>query len=111
MPMQEIEEMKRQFVSQLLPEQIYLFGSFANNTYTDQSDFDFYIIVREDVTDLAAEAAKAYKSIRAVKKRPVDILVGTRKRFDERKNVPMAVEGEVYRKGVLLYDAGSERVV
>lgn len=111
MPMQEIEEMKRQFVSQLLPERIYLFGSFADDTYTDISDIDFYIIVREGVTDLAAEAAKAYKSIRAVKKRPVDILVGTQKRFEERKNIPMAVEREVYRKGILLYDAGSKRVV
>ena len=110
MPLQEIEEMKKHFVDQLLPMQIYLFGSFANETYTDESDIDFYIIVRDGVSDLAAETTKAYKAIRRIKQHPVDIVVGTKSRFDERKQIP-SVENEVYRKGVLLYDAGSERVV
>lgn len=110
MPIQEIEEMKKHFVDQLLPMQIYLFGSFANESYTDESDIDFYIIVRDEVSDLAAETTKAYKAIRRIKQRPVDIVVGTKSRFDERKQIP-SVENEVYRKGVLLYDAGNERMV
>ena len=110
MPIQEIEEMKKHLVDQLLPMQIYLFGSFANKTYTDESDIDFYIIVRDGVSDLAAETTKAYKAIRRIKQRPVDIIVGTKSRFEERKQIP-SVENEVYQKGVLLYDAGSESVV
>lgn len=110
MLIQEIEEMKMHFIDQLLPIQIYLFGSFANETYTDESDIDFYIIVRDSVSDLAAETTKAYKAIRRIKRRPVDIVVGTKSRFDKRKQIP-SVENEVYRKGVLLYDAGNERVV
>lgn len=46
----------------------------------------------------------------AYKQRPVDIILGTQSRFEARKEVP-SVENEVYRKGVLLYDAGSQRVV
>ncbi|MCD8148280.1 MAG: nucleotidyltransferase domain-containing protein [Clostridiales bacterium] len=110
MPTQEIEELKNHFVEQLLPVQIYLFGSYANNTYTDNSDFDFYIVVRDGVTDIAAETSKAYKAVRRVKQRPVDIIVGTRSRFDKRKDFP-SIENEVYRKGVLLYDVSNERVV
>ncbi len=110
MPIQEIEEMKKHFVDQLLPIQIYLFGSFANETYTEESDIDFYIIVQDGVSDLAAETTKAYKAIRRIKQRPVDILIGTKSRFEERKWIP-SVENEVYRKGVLLYDAGNERMV
>lgn len=39
--MDEIEKLRECFVEQLLPIQIYLFGSYANNTFTNQSDLDF----------------------------------------------------------------------
>ena len=106
----EIEELKKHFIDQLFPIQIYLFGSYANGTYTDNSDLDFYIIVRDEISDLAEETTKAYKAIRKIKQRPVDIVVGTKSRFEARKKFP-SVENEVYRKGVLLYKAGIERVV
>lgn len=106
MPTYEIEELKDHFVEQLLPVRIYLFGSYANNTFTDESDLDFYIIVSDGVSDIAAETTKAYKAIRRVKKHPVDIIVGTKSRFESRKGIP-SVENEVYRKGVLLYDSGN----
>lgn len=104
--MNEIERLKECLVEQLLPTQIYLFGSYANNTFTKESDLDFYIIVGDDVVDIPAETARAYKAIREIKQHPVDIILGTKSRFEARKEVP-SVENEVYRKGVLLYDAGS----
>lgn len=104
MPTSEIRELTNHFVEQLLPVRIYLFGSFADSTYTEESDFDFYIIVHDAVSDIPAETTKAYKSIRKVKQRPVDIVVGTVSRFEARKEIP-SIENEVYRKGVLLYDA------
>lgn len=88
MPMQEIEELKKHFIDQLFSIQIYLFGSYANGTYTDNSDLDFYIIVRDEISDLAEETTKAYKAIRKIKQRPVDIVVGTKSRFEARKNFP-----------------------
>ena len=42
MPTYEIEELTKHFVEQLLPVRIYLFGSYANNTYTEESDLDSY---------------------------------------------------------------------
>ena len=104
MPIREIEELKQCFVKQMLPVQIYLFGSYANQTYTADSDLDFYIVVKDDMADIPAEMAGAYKAIRRVKQSPVDIVLGTRSRFEARKEIP-SVENEVYRKGVLLYDA------
>ena len=53
--------------------------------------------------------ANAYKAIRSTKQRPVDIIVGTSSRFNERKNM-MSVENEVFEKGVLLYESGNETV-
>ena len=106
MPVQEIEELKEQFINGLTPLRIYLFGSFANGTAHADSDFDFYIIVDDNEKDLHAVATSAYKAIRGVKQRPVDILVGTKSRFDERKN-QFTVENEVFHKGVLLYGSAS----
>ena len=54
----------------------------------------------ENLVDLTSQA---YRSIRRIKQRPVDIIVGTESRFNERKEQP-TVESEVYRKGVLLMD-------
>lgn len=110
MPTYEIEELTKHFVEQLLPVRIYLFGSYANNTYTEESDLDFYIIVPDGILDLVAETTKAYRAVRRVKKHPVDLIVATKSRFEARKGIP-SVENEVYRKGVLLYDSGDERVV
>lgn len=104
--MNEIEELKECLVEQLLPMRIYLFGSYANETFTNESDLDFYIVVKDDISDLSAETAKAYKAIRRIKQRPVDIILGTRSRFEARKAIP-SVENEIYRNGVLLYDAGN----
>ncbi len=102
MPMNEIEELRDQFVSQISPLRVYLFGSFADGTNREQSDFDFYIVVKDGTKDIAEVTSRAYRSIRRIKRRPVDIIVGTEGRFNERKDQP-TVENEVFRKGVLLY--------
>lgn len=64
---EKIEELKEQFISQLKPLKIYLFGSFANGTYTEESDFDFYIIVSDEVKELKDLTTQAYRSIRKIK--------------------------------------------
>lgn len=109
MPIDEIEVIKQKLVDQIKPIGVYLFGSFANGTAHADSDFDFYIIVDDNEKDLHAVATSAYKAIRGVKQRPVDILVGTKSRFDERKNRKnqFTVENEVFHKGVLLYGSAS----
>ncbi len=109
MPVNEIEELKEQFINQLMPLKIYLFGSFANGTYTEESDFDFYIIVNDAMKNLKDLTTQAYRSIRKIKKRPVDIIVGTESTFENRKDM-MLVENEVLKKGVLLYEAGDKKV-
>lgn len=104
MPMNEINELKDCIIQQLSPLRVYLFGSYADGTYTENSDFDFYVVVSDDETDLIALMKQAYKSVRSVKKRPVDILIGTNSAFEDRKN-QLSIENEVYQKGVLLYAA------
>lgn len=106
MPMGEIEKLKNQLVSCLMPVSVYLFGSYAAGTHTEDSDLDFYIVVKDDTVDLAEVTTKAYRSIRQIKEHPVDIIVGTESRFENRKTFP-SVENEVFEKGVLLYESGN----
>ncbi|MBQ4438078.1 nucleotidyltransferase domain-containing protein [bacterium] len=102
MPENEINLIKEKLVNELTPLKIYLFGSFADGTATEDSDFDFYIIVKDDSQNLADLTAEAYKSIRSVRSRAVDIVICTESRFESRKN-RMGIENEVINKGVLLY--------
>ena len=102
MPEYEIEQIKNKFISQLAPLKIYLFGSFANGTSNADSDFDFYIIVKDGTENLVDLTAEAYKAIRNVRSRSVDIIIGTESRFENRKH-KFGIENEVMTKGVLLY--------
>ena len=83
-----------------------MFGSFAYGTIKEDSDFVFYIVVRDDVLDLAGATAQAYRAIRRVKQRPVDLIVGPDSGFEHRTESP-SVESEVYQKGVWLYGASN----
>ena len=87
MPENEINLIKEKLVNKLTPLKIYLFGSFADGTATEDSDFDFYIIVKDGSQNLADLTAEAYKSIRSVRSRAVDIVICTESRF-----------GQIFRK-------------
>lgn len=100
-----IEEMTKCFVEKVNPLKVILFGSFANGTYDNESDYDFYIVIG-DGENVADATDKAYDSVLYVKKRPVDIVVGTASRYDEKSNSnhSLMIEGEVKRNGIILYD-------
>ena len=97
-----IRQITERFVAHLDPLKIYLFGSFADGSYTDESDFDFFIVV-DDGCSIVDTAKSAYTALRGLKRRPVDIVVGTSTRFEKYRN-PLFVENEVYNKGILLYE-------
>ena len=102
MQMDEVDLLKTRIAEQISPLKIYLFGSFAEGKQTEDSDYDFYVVVSDDTKDMVETTANAYKSIRHIKQRPVDIIVGTVSRFEERK-YKATVENEVLAKGVLIY--------
>jgi len=102
MPEIEIKKIRDKIISELEPLKIFLFGSYAAGTANEDSDFDFYIIVKDDTRNLADLTAEAYKSIRSVRSRAVDIVISTESRFEKRKHKP-GIENEVMNKGVLLY--------
>ena len=110
--LENIREITRCFVSQVNPLKVILFGSFANDTYTDESDFDFYLVI-DDGRNVGEVTDKAYDSVTDIKRRPVDIVVGTSSRFERKGKSPhsLMVEGEVQRNGIVLYDQMAQKGV
>lgn len=103
---QNIMDLTECFISSVDPLKIFLFGSFANGTYTDSSDYDFYIVIDDDKS-IYNTSFLANKSVRNIMKRPVDIVIGTNSRFQKfgKSEDSLMIEGEVQRNGLLLYDA------
>ena len=97
----EIKEIVNSILSAVPALEIYLFGSFADGTATDDSDYDFYVVIPDG--DLRAIEA-TWKINSAIKRqsRGIDMLVGTRSKFDKYKNV-YSIEKEVLNTGVKLY--------
>ena len=97
----EVEYLKEAIVNALHPVKIFLFGSFAKGNAKKHSDFDFYIVMNDGV-DLNAMTTLAYKSVRNIKTRPVDIIVGTDEMFNRRVNFN-SIEREVEKTGMVIY--------
>ena len=100
----EIREMTRRFVEALHPVKVILFGSYAKDTYRDDSDYDFYIIMPDDTKQNMVDATSAaYRSLRSMRSRKaVDILMNKQSHFDNRKT-RLTMENIANKEGVILY--------
>ena len=99
----EIKAIAQRLESSVNPQKIYLFGSFARGDERSDSDYDFYLVMPDSVTDRIAVSQNAYCSLRGLKRRPVDIVVGSVSGFEERKN-RKTLENIVSKEGILLYE-------
>lgn len=99
---EEIKKIAAKLKETLMPKNIYLFGSFAKGTYHQDSDYDFYIVMPDDAGDQIYLEQKAYRSLRGLRKRPVDILIGYESAFKKRCQ-QMTLEQSVAKEGILLY--------
>ena len=78
---EEITAIKDKILESVMPKRIYLFGSYAKDNYNEESDYDFYVVVADDAGDQIELSQKAYKSLRGIRRRPVDIVVGYESSF------------------------------
>jgi len=84
--------------------EIYLFGSVANGTARNDSDYDFYVVIPDGMQALEA-TWKIKKAIRENMKRSrrIDMLVGTESKFNKYKSSISFIERDVVDTGVKLY--------
>ena len=100
---EEVKIINERLKTAMNPNRIYLFGSYAKNTQHKDSDYDFYIVMPDDAGNEILLGQKAYRSLRGIRKTPVDIVVGHESSFEKLKLQP-TIEREVARDGVLLYE-------
>ena len=100
---EEIRSIVERLGQTVNPQKIYLFGSFARNEERIDSDYDFYLVMSDSVTDRLTVSQNAYRALRGLKRRSVDIVVGSVSGFEERKN-RKTLENIINREGIVLYE-------
>ena len=96
------KEVIRRLVDEFHPEKIYLFGSHAWGKPNADSDMDLLVIVSSSHQKPIQRAVRAQHSLRGVKV-PVDVLVKTRKEFEQYAKVKASLEAQISREGKLMY--------
>ena len=81
----EIDGLVKAIVSTVPVLEIYLFGSSANGTAKEDSDYDFYVVIPDDGIR-AREATWKIQSAIQNRTRGIDMLVNTKSRFKKYKN-------------------------
>ena len=101
---QEQIDLIKDIIVQTVPvEQIYLFGSYVYGTPHQDSDLDFYVVMKDDAPYRQLDAKKMIgAALWGKKSMPADILLNTKARFEYRKSAP-TIEQEISKKGKLIY--------
>ena len=99
---EEIKEIVKVILNAVPVLEIYLFGSFANGTATEESDYDFYVVIPDDSIRAIEATWKIREGLVGKQTRGIDMLVGTLSKYNKYKNV-YSIEKEVAETGVKLY--------
>ena len=84
------------------PDSIYLFGSYASGTPNVDSDIDIYVVVPDSEIDTIELCAKIRLDLSRKKNRPIDLLIGRKSKFENRKN-RLTLEKVIASEGIKIY--------
>ena len=85
-----------------IPESIYLFGSYANGVPNADSDIDIYVVVPDSEANTIELCAKIRLDLSQRKTLPIDLLIGRKSKFENRKN-RLTLEKVIADEGVKIY--------
>jgi uncharacterized protein len=97
-----LDEMVRKIVDLFHPEKIILFGSYARNEFTEDSDFDFLIVM--PVENTQRQKANEIDLALADRTIPIDIIVVTPEQYESRKNLIGTIINVAANEGRIIYD-------
>ena len=84
-------------------EKIFLFGSYAYGTPNKDSDYDFYVVLKDGIENPILVMQKIYEYMVDTNYIPVDALANYKSRFEWRSTQP-TIERTIANKGVVLYE-------
>jgi len=100
---QELDEITKIITETVPVETIYLFGSYAYGTPREDSDFDLYIVFKDDMPMQELDTIRSVRrAVYLLKKKPIDFLSLKKNRFLDRK-IYATLERKIVREGVKLY--------
>lgn len=99
-----LREVVQRLVSAYAPKRIYLFGSAGRGGTQPDSDLDLMVIVPDNAGADRRRSRLAYQALRGIGT-AVDVLVWTKRSFDERLHLKASLPATVIREGRLLYAA------
>lgn len=97
-----LTEIVRRLVRTYGPERIYLFGSMARGDGQTDSDYDLMVVVPDGTPLERRRVRLAYQALRGTGT-AVDVLVWTRRTFDERLHLKASLPSTIVREGKLVY--------
>jgi predicted nucleotidyltransferase len=103
---EEIEKIRDIIIKTIPLEKLYLFGSYAYGTPTEDSDYDFYAVIPDNSMRPTEAIFQIYKATGSIDRKAMDFLAGTTEVFD-RRSKQLTMERTIAEKGVVLYDAQS----
>jgi predicted nucleotidyltransferase len=85
-------------------EKIILFGSHAYGTPREDSDYDFFVVLKDDSEKPILVLQKIYRNLaRKPMLTPVDVLANYKSRFEWRSAQP-TIERKIATDGIILYE-------
>lgn len=97
-----VEHIKDTLVAVYKPLKVYLFGSYAWGKPTKNSDLDFLIVVSKSTTPSYKRPVKGYHALWGMTV-PKDILVFTKKEFEELSEDVTTLCYKIKHEGKVLY--------
>jgi predicted nucleotidyltransferase len=85
-------------------EKVILFGSYAYGTPRKDSDYDFFVVLKDDTEKPILVLQAIYRTLaKSPMLTPVDVLANYKSRFDWRSTQP-TIERKIANEGVVLYE-------
>ena len=92
-----------QLVSDLKPEQVYLFGSRARGNFTSDSDYDLMVVLPDDAPRKNLSRINAWQLIKHMPM-DADVVPIRTQAFSARKDWPGTLSYESAHHGIKLYE-------
>jgi predicted nucleotidyltransferase len=101
--LERLRPVLERIVARLRPEEIWLFGSRAENRARPKSDFDLLAILPDGTPEAELDPVRAWSIVRGLGV-PVDLVPCTRSEFEEEKHEIDTLARAAFLRGIQLYE-------
>lgn len=97
-----LDQAVQRLAKELQPEGIWIFGSHAWGTPDEGSDLDLFVVIPETSEPPVQRMRRAHRCLRGLGLAK-DVLVKTRREFDQLRALPSTLDYLVFHRGRKLY--------